>query len=305
MKMYKKIAPLFVVVGAGLWGVDGIVLRPSLFTLPVSLVVFIESAIVALLLTPFFVKKYSDLKQLKRADWLAFLGVAVFGGAIGTMAITRALFFVNFVNLSVVILIQKLQPVFAIIFALLLLREKPKKIFFIWAGSAIIGAYFLTFGLQKPVISASDKTTLAAFFSIIAAISFAASTVLSKRALRNIDYRMGTYLRFSLTVVLMLIIVSAQGSFMATSQITAGQWIIFLIIAFTSGGTAIFFYYYGLKEISASVATICELAFPLTAVVLEYFLHGNLLDWAQWLGVLILIISIARVSQLNNDRVTG
>jgi len=41
----KKLAPLFVILGASLWGVDGIVLRPSLFTLPVPLVVFIESAI--------------------------------------------------------------------------------------------------------------------------------------------------------------------------------------------------------------------------------------------------------------------
>ena len=36
-------------------------------------------------------------------------------------------------------------------------------------------------------------------------------------------------------------------------------------------GFAIFFYYYGIKQISASVSTICELAFPLTAVHLSIF----------------------------------
>jgi drug/metabolite transporter (DMT)-like permease len=301
MRSYKKFAPLFVVFGASLWGVDGIVLRPSLFTLPVSLVVFLESAIVALLLTPLFIKRYSSFKNLEIGDWLALAGVAVFGGALGTMAITRALFFVNYVNLSIVILIQKLQPAFAIIFAMILLREKPAKIFYLWAGLAVIGAYFLTFGSKLPIIESSDKTALAAFFAIIAAISFAASTVLSKRALRKIDYQNGTYLRFLITAALMLTIVSVQQDMSAITKVSQNQWFIFLIIAFTSGGTAIFLYYYGLKEVSASVATICELAFPLTAVVLEYILRGNVLDWFQWFGATVLIISIMQVSRLNSE----
>ena len=298
MTSIKKFAPLFVILGASLWGVDGIVLRPSLFTLPVPLVVFLESAIVAVLLTPIFFKKFPDLKVLSRYDWLAFIGVAVFGGAIGTMAITKALFFVNYVNLSIVVLIQKLQPVFAIIFAVFLLREKPPRAFYFWAGLAILGAYFMTFGFAVPNFNAGDKTVIAVLFALIAAVSFAASTVLSKRALKNIDYRMGTYLRFTLTAIIMLLVVSSMGEFTSITEITNHQKIIFLIIAFTSGGTAIFIYYYGLKEISASVATICELAFPLTAVTLEYILRDNILNGFQWFGVTLLIFSIARVTQV-------
>jgi drug/metabolite transporter (DMT)-like permease len=299
MKPLKKFAPWFVILGASLWGVDGIVLRPSLVSLPVPLVVLIESAIVALLLTPIFIRRFSSLKLLEHKDWLAFIGVAIFGGALGTMAITRALFFVNFVNLSIVILIQKLQPVFAIIFALIMLREKPPKEFYFWSSLAILGAYILTFGLNMPDLETGDKTAIAALLALIAAISFAASTVFSKRALRNVDYQLGTYLRFTITAIIMLIVVSTMGQAESIYDITPHQIIIFLIIAFTSGGTAIFLYYYGLKEITASVATICELAFPLTAVVLEYLLRGNILNWFQWLGAILLIVSIARVTQLN------
>ena len=301
MKSTKKLAPLFVILGASLWGIDGIVLRPSLFTLSVPIVVFVESAIVFILLTPFFIKKFPMLKSLGRNDWLAFAGVAIFGGAIGTMAITKALFFVNYVNLSIVVLIQKLQPVFAIIFAILLLREKPPKAFYFWACLALLGAYFMTFGFKVPNFKTGDKTAIAAFFAFIAALSFAASTVLSKRALTNIDYRMGTYLRFTLTAMIMLLIVFSQGEFSSITEITNQQIIIFMIIAFTSGGTAIFLYYYGLKEISASVATICELAFPLTAVALEYLLRGNILSGIQWFGVVLLIFSIARVTRVNGE----
>jgi len=295
----KFLSSAAIIIAASLWGVDGIVLRPSLYSLPVPLVVFVESAIVAVLLTPFLIKRISPLKSLTLKDWIAFVGVALFGGAIGTMAITKALFYVNFVNLSIVILLQKLQPVFAISLATLLLKEKLPKEFFLWASLAIVGAYFMTFGLSSPNFSTGDKTTIAALFALLAAFSFSSSTVLSKRALRNVNYEMGTYLRFLFAAIIMLVIASSTGDISNIKDITTKQTVIFLIIAFTTGGSAIFLYYYGLKRISASVASICELAFPLTAVVLDYFVHNNILSPVQWIGTGVLIISILKVSGIN------
>jgi drug/metabolite transporter (DMT)-like permease len=292
----NRTAPFFVIIGASMWGVDGIVLRPALYGLPVPLVVFIESTIVALILSPYFVGKIYSLKNLDYRDWLTFFFVALLGGAVGTMAITKALFFVNFVNLSVVILLQKLQPVFAITFATIFLKERLSKRFFLWAALAVVGAYFMTFSTNLPDLSTGDKTTMAAFFSLLAAFSFGSSTVLSKRALRNVSFEMGTYLRFFFSAVILFVIAFAMGDIEKISEVSTTQAIVFLIIAFTTGGAAIFLYYYGLKRISASVSAICELAFPLTAVVLEYVIRGNLLDPVQWIGAGLLLFSIIKVS---------
>jgi drug/metabolite transporter (DMT)-like permease len=294
----KKYAPFFVIFAASLWAVDGIVLRPELFSLPVTLVVFVESTVVALLLTPFISKYFVQIKELALKDWLAFIGVALLGGAIGTMAITKALFYVDFVNLSIVILIQKLQPVFAISLAAIFLKEKLPGEFFLWAGLAIIGAYFMTFGFDFPKISPGDKTALAALFALLAALSFSSSTVLSKRALKNVSFELGTYLRFAITSVIMLFIVIATGTINNLPDISTAQISIFLLIAFTTGGPAIFLYYFGLKRISASVASICELAFPLTAVILEFVLRQNILGPVQWVGAIILLMSILRVTNI-------
>jgi drug/metabolite transporter (DMT)-like permease len=298
----SQTAPFFVIIGASMWGVDGIVLRPSLYGLPVPLVVFIESTIVAIILSPYFIRKISSLRNLDYKDWLTFFLVALMGGAIGTMAITKALFFVNFVNLSVVILLQKLQPVFAITLAAIFLKEKLTAKFFFWAALAIIGAYFMTFSTNLPDFSAGDKTTIAALYALLAAFGFSSSTVLSKRALKNVSFEMGTYLRFLFSALIMFVIVISMGEMKSVSDVSTTQFIIFLIIAFTTGGAAIFLYYYGLKRITASVAAICELAFPLTAVVLEYFIHGNILDPIQWAGVVLLLFGIIKVS---NVRQTG
>jgi drug/metabolite transporter (DMT)-like permease len=292
----NKFAPIFIIIAASLWGIDGVVLRPSLYNLPVSLVVFIESMIVVTLLSPILFKKFDVIKNLSRNDWIAFLGVGILGGAIGTMAITQALFFVNYVNLSAVILIQKLQPVFALAFASILLKEKLERNFFIWSALAILGTYLMTFGITLPNLNTGEKTIIASSLSLIAAISFASSTVLSKRALANVSFEVGTYLRFLIAAISMFIIVLLSSSYESAVNISQTQWLIFLLIAFTTGGAAIFLYYFGLKRISASVATICELAFPLTALILEYLLRDNYLNIYQWVGVFILIVSILRVS---------
>lgn len=295
----QKYSSLYVFFAASLWGVDAIILRPALYSLPVPLVVFIESSVVALLLTPILIKNFDSLKQLQLKDWIAFGGVALFGGTIGTMSITKALFYVNFVNLSIVVLIQKLQPIFALILASFILKEKLPRIFFLWALIAIIGAYLLTFGSKLPNLETGDKTIYAALFALLAAFSFGFSTVLSKRALRNVTFTVGATLRFSFSAIIMLFISTITNELSAISDVSTEQVIIFGIIAFTSGGFAIFLYYYGLKRIPASVATIAELAFPFTAILLEYLIRGNIMDSIQWLGAFILIISIIRVTRLN------
>ncbi|MGD9900372.1 MAG: DMT family transporter [Calditrichaceae bacterium] len=300
-----KLAPLFVIIAAMLWGIDGIVLTPSLYGLPVPLVVFVESTVVAVILTPFFIKSFPEFRLLKEKDWLAFIGVALFGGAIGTMAITRALFYVNFVNLSIVVLIQKLQPVFALVLATIVLKEKLPKEFYIWAGLAVFGAYFMTFGLKLPNLDSGDKKSMAALFALVASASFAASTVLSKRALRNVSHESGAYLRFLIASLIMTLIVVSSGEITQIGMVNQKQAFIFLLIAFTTGGPAIFLYYYGLKRISASVATICELAFPLTAIILEYLIRGHIMNTMQWIGVGILFIGIIKVSRIKSEVISA
>jgi drug/metabolite transporter (DMT)-like permease len=201
-----------------------------------------------------------------------------------------------------VILIQKLQPIFALSLAAIILNERLPKKFFYWAALAIVGAFLMTFGFNLPTISTDNKNLLASIYALFAAFSFGFSTVLSKRALSNVSFELGTYLRFGIATIVMFIVVVSLSEFDAVSTISNKQWVYFIIIAFTTGGPAIFIYYYGLKKITASTATILELAFPLTAVVLEYILHGNILDIVQWFGVLILIYSISIVIRMSNAR---
>src|SRR3989338_1353832 len=303
IKQPKLYAPLFIVVAAFLWALDGIVLRPNLYSLPVALVVLVEHALAFLAMLPFFIAELKEIKKLKAADWGAFLWVAVFGGVLGTMFITKALFYVDFVNLSIVVLIQKLQPIFALILASLVLKERLPKKFWGWAALAVVATYFVTFAGLIPDFGTGDKTAFAALFALGAAFAWGSSTVFSKRALAKVGFRLGTYLRFGLTALLMFFIVSLTAGFDSVRAVTGQQWLIFLIIVFSSGGLAMFLYYYGLKRVKASVSTILELAFPLSAIILEFLIRGNMLSWSQWLAALVLFYAIYRIS-LTQQEVT-
>ena len=295
---------LAVVFAASLWGFDGVVLRPNLYHLSVPLVVFMEHAVAFCLMMTFvaFVwistgrKELLEVKKLGRREWVSFFWIAVFGGAIGTMAITKALFHVSFEHLSVIIILQKLQPLFGILLALLVLRERPRPMFYLWAGLALIGSYLITFGFNEPVFS-GNRLFLAALLSVVAAFSFGSSTVFGKRALNSVSFRLATYIRFGLTSLLMLAILVATGGLDAASQVTAREIMIIFIIAMTTGGTAIFIYYWGLRQVLASKATIYELGFPVTAVVLDYIVHGHIMGPGQWAGAALIVLSMLKIVQ--------
>ncbi len=298
--IYKKqtiIGASLVAFAAALWGMDGVILTPQLYNLNVWFVVFVLHALPFLLMNLFLFKRYKYFKTLNRVEIISLFFVALFGGAIGTWAIVKALFLVNFKSLSIVVLLQKLQPVFAIALAHFFLKEPLKKNFVFWGSIALIGGYFLTFGLHLPHLDHNKNTVLAALFAILAAFSFGASTVFSKKILLKLDFITATFYRYAATTLISFIIVLITGHIFDFKAMTQHNWLIISIIALTSGSVAIFIYYYGLKKINAMLATIMELFFPITAILLDYLVNGQRLSFIQWLSAAIMIFAIIQINR--------
>ena len=60
-----------------------------------------------------------------------------------------------------------------------------------------------------------------------------------------------------------------------------------------------YLYYYGLKKIPASLATLCELAWPVSAIFFDYFFNHNVLSSTQIVGAIILVASVTMATRLN------
>ncbi len=289
----KLIGALAVALSAMLWGVDGVLLTPQLYNLNTAFVVFVIHLFPFLLMNVFFFKEYRHLRTMTHSDLLYFLLIALFGGALGTLAIVKSLFLLHFNNLSVVVLLQKLQPIFAVILARIILKEHIKKHFAKWACVALIGGYFLTFGWALPDFSTEGITTVyAALLSLLAAFSFGSSTVFSKKILGNYSFVSSTFFRYGFTTLIMLVIVLFSGHMGDFSQVTPRNWLFFALIGLTTGSGAIFLYYYGLRHVRASLSTFLELMYPITAVVLDYFVNSTKYSAVQWIAAFAMLFAI-------------
>jgi len=279
------------------WSLDGTFIRPKFYVLPAGLVVFLEHFLGFIVLSPFLFLAWQKIKKLSLKSWLAIAWVCLFGGAIGTLMITKAFFaaVAGEVTFATVVILQKLQPIFALIMARLILGEKLRPRFYFWALLAVVAAYFLAFGKTGLGLSEIDLFHHAAFFAFLAAFAFGSSTVFGKRIVNHLDFKSTAALRFGITSLMMLIFILLTGDFSKIPQVSSLQWQLLILIVFTSGAVAMFFYYFGLKKVTASTATICELFWPVSAVALDYFFNKNVLSSVQIVASLVLLFCFFKV----------
>ena len=294
----KKNLPALAVIGAAiLWSLDGYI-RQNLFALPSFLIISLEHVIGAIIFFPLLIKGWTEIYILSQRGWISVLWISICGGVLGTFFYTKALSYVEYIDLSVVVLLQKLQPFFAIALAAVILREKITKRFFILAVTAIVGGYLITFG-NNPIANWNDKTIIAALLALLAAFSWGSSTVLGKHALNQISFMTITALRLTITAAITLFIIISNSQYELITEMSFTNWSYIILIVISSGSIALFIYYYGLNHLPASHVTIYELFWPLSAVTIDWFIYERVMTAYQFIGAIILLTSIILLSNEN------
>lgn len=301
MKKLLSFGPLFIVIAALLWSVDGL-LRVSLYSLPPIVVVFYEHLIGFFLLLPFLFSTHHKLATIRPKVWGAFAWVTLLSSVIGTLFYTAALGQINYIQFSVVVLLQKLQPIFAVFFAWVVLKEKLDSKYFLWFFLAMIGGYLVAFPNVVVNLETGRGTIIAALLAVGAAFSWGSSTAFSRYALLQLPTVLTTGLRFGLAAILSFVLVIMMNQTATLSTLSQQQWVTLLTIALSTGMVALVIYYYGLKRTPVRIATICELVWPLSAVFLDYIYFHRTLTLSQWLGALLLLIAIYNVSLLQKKK---
>jgi drug/metabolite transporter (DMT)-like permease len=252
----------------------------------------------AILLLPLASTWLPDVRKMTRKEWIAIGVVALFSGALGTVLYTTALQQIQYSQYSVVVLLQQqLQPIWAIIAAAILLKEKLSKKFLVWAAVALVAAYMISFKDLRVNIATGSGTAMAALMAIAAGFMWGSSTAISKFVLNKVSFMTGVAMRFFLAPIFALMFVVGQGQTQALTALTSAQWMTLLIITISTGLVALGFYYYGLKKTPARVTTLCELVWPASAIFIDYFLYQKTLSLTQWLGVTLLLLAIHQVTR--------
>jgi drug/metabolite transporter (DMT)-like permease len=188
------------------------------------------------------------------------------------------------------VVLQKLQPVFAVVLAVALLGERVRAPFALYAVPALAGAWLLAFADPFAVTVRAAEVALCA---VAAAALWAAGTVLGRRVSGSVGARDLTVLRYCFGLPAAAAIAAQQHAALAPGS---HNLLGLVLLALIPGLAALRLYYVGLRATAASRATFAELAFPVTAAVIGVAFLGSHLTGTQWLGFAIVVAAVSALS---------
>ena len=280
---------VLVALAAATWGSDGLFRRGLALELPTATVVMVEHLILVLITLPVLIRAIPVTKSFTPRDWISLLVIGAGASALATVLFTHAFVYGD---PNTPLLLQKLQPLFAIGGATLLLGERFLPRFGIYVVAALAGAYLITF--PEPT-SVSVTAVTPALLALGAAGLWGLGTVLGRHLTAKVGFGSLTALRFAVGLPATIVIVFFQDRGAEISTIGRQDFLALLLLALIPGLLGLTLYYRGLRETPASAATLAELSFPLSAITINYIAFDATLAASQWIGVLLLSATIVAI----------
>lgn len=275
-------------LAAALWGTDAIFRLPLAQETSAATVVFAEHAILTLVLIPFLPAAWRAFRSADPAARWAVVAIGAGASAIATMLFTLA--FRSGDPITPVVM-QKLQPVLAMVGAAFLLRERLRPRFAWFAVPALVGFWLLAF---PDPIHVSVSRLQVALLALGAAALWAGGTVLGRLVSTTFTPTELTTLRFAIGLPASAMVVAATGSPWWVPDLRSTGAVVAL--ALVVGLLAMLLYYRGLRRTPASRATLAELAFPLTAALVGIGWFDHVLNAGQWIGAGLVVITVTALA---------
>jgi drug/metabolite transporter, DME family len=284
-----RYSALLVIFGSALWATDALFRRPLTGILSPVTIVLLEHCILALVMLPVVIGSRREFLNLQGRDYASLLFIALGGSVAATVLFTFA---VKHGNPSVAILLQKTQPLVTVLLARLALGERPARWFWPAFSFALAGAYLMSapdWNAGQPLNPGHPAIVLSA---LGAAALWGSATVCGRYLVSKISTPFLTALRFILALPALVILFCLQPAVQRGLPTTIPAILAIACMALIPGLLALLIYYRGLRSTTASIASICELAFPITAVAVNWLILDVRLSGIQLLGAAILIAAV-------------
>ncbi|MDP8958182.1 MAG: DMT family transporter [Actinomycetota bacterium] len=273
---------LLVALAAALWGSDALFRRGLALELPAATVVFVEHLILVVFTLPLLVRAIRAARSFTTVDWVAMILVGAGASALATVLFTAAF---RWGEPNTPLLLQKLQPLVAVLGARMLLGERLLPRYAAYFLVAMTGAYLVTFPDPGRVTVARLAPALLA---LGAAALWGMGTVLGRHLTAKMEVPPLTALRFGIGLAAGAVIVVPLEGASAVGAVRPSDLPALFLLAMIPGLLALLLYYRGLGRTPAAAATLAELAFPLAAVSINFLAFGATLSRTQWLGLALL-----------------
>lgn len=274
--MSQRIAYLFVLLGAMLWGTTGTAQTFMPQTVHPLAVGASRLAVggFTLLIIMLILRKIDFRNWPWKATILSALAMAIFQYCFFTSIRLTG------IAIGTVVAIGS-APMFSGFIEWLMLKRRPTKIWLIATSLAIIGCVLLFSNKEGVIVNPAGVT-----LSLCAGLLFAFYTLFNKEVLKKADAIPSVAVIFSVSAIMLLpflFLFETEGLLTVPGIST----MIYLGIAATS--VAYILFSSGLRHIPSSSAVTLSLAEPLTASILSVIIVGERLDLVSWTGVLLLL----------------
>jgi drug/metabolite transporter (DMT)-like permease len=299
---------LLVALAAMLWGTDALFRSPLLQHLPADPVlqatqlVTMEHIVLVLACLPIMWLAWPEIRALNGAQWRAITAIGVGASALATILFTISFGYGHFIE---TLLLQKTQPLIAILLANFWLGERISRRAWLWVPVAIVGAYCIVIpDPLDPAAAWEDFHVSAGLFAIAAAALWGGATVFGRYALASVRFTTLTALRFTTALPALLVLMLVLGGPAAFGSYRLSDTPLYLAIALIPGLFPMLLYYRGLASTPASLATLAELAFPITGILVNLFFVTPPQTISTWqvAGIVILTGALIALDLTNAKR---
>ncbi len=286
----------YILFAAILWGVSYFLrklivheINPFLFTFLIALITSI------FLITIGAASPRKCIETFKKHPW-HYLGLSFLGSVLGGILMLKSL---QLLDLAVVTLLEKLQPLFVVLLLTLFFKESVPKSVYPYIALALISSYFVS--LKNPWVMVSETQAWGIVYIVLAALVWSISTLLGKKLVHATDSVADLIvIRFGLAVCILLPFMLSSGSEIKTIITEPSLMITLLILGVGCTIAPYLLYYKGLQRTSAITASFLELLTPIVSLTLALVFLKESYSITQLIAIPILLYSVYKISKLTH-----
>lgn len=280
MNIERK-SSLLILFACLLWAIDLLVRYPISLEMSFVSIVFIESLVGLIFISPVLIKNFSEIKKLSAKEWM----IAAFIGGIGmsiagylqTACIQKA-------TPGLFSFFQIFQPLFVIYIAHLFLKEKVDNMYVYWGIWVVLSA-ILMFSVDLEIMFASEFIFTDMLIALSTMLIWGLCTILAKRFLRDRSVLTLVGLRWFFAFIVSSIILLAEGETIPTQTLLQGDIAYrFLFISVIAGLFSMNMYYSGLKKITAGKVSFIEISYAAFGMIFSAIYTFESLTFFQFIG---------------------
>lgn len=281
MNVERK-SSILILAACLLWAIDLLVRYPITLKMSFVSIVFLESAIGLLFVSPWLLKNIGALKKLKMKDWF----IAMFIGGIGmsvagylqTACIQKA-------TPGLFSFFQIFQPLFVIYVAHIVLKERVDNMYVYWGIWVILSA-ILMFSVDLELMFGTSEFV---FSDILIALTtmmiWGLCTILAKKFLSSHSALVLVGLRWFFAFIFSSVILLAEGERIPTEILFQGDILMrFVFIGIVAGLFSMFLYYSGLQTMPAGKVSFIEISYAAFGMIFSAIYTFESLTFFQLLG---------------------